>query len=149
MNIAKFLVALVPAVAVFAVPAFAAGPEDDQAIRRIVQQWVDAADSQDADLMEQILHADSMQFIPHTKAPGGVMKITRDQYVDGIRAKKIGGSPRQTQIHSVELDERGRNAIAKLELQSETMIFYQFVGLSKLAAKDWKIVSILTDVVTR
>ena len=149
MKTSRFCGTLLAAIALLAAPAGAAQLEDEREIRTLIQQWVDAADKQDAGLVERILHADTTQFMPNTKAPGGVITISRDQYVAGIRAKKIGGSPRQTQIHSIELDSRGRNAVAKLEIESETMIFYQFVGLSKLAAKEWKIVSVLTDIVAR
>lgn len=149
MSKTIFQVVPLAALAVFALPGVAAEPDDEKAIRVLVEQWVDAADTQDSALAERILHPASMQFIPNTKAPGGAMTITREQYVAGIRAKKIGGSPRETKVSSIELDRRGRNAVVKLEIQSETMIFYQFVGLSKLAAKEWKIVSVLTDIVGR
>lgn len=137
------------ALALAMLPAAHAAESDEQAVRGLLAKWVEAGDNQDVTMAEEILHPAAMQYIPHTKAPGGAMTITREQYLGGIRAKKFGGSPRETNIHSIEFDERARNAIAKIEVTSSSMIFYQFVGLSKLADKEWKIVSVLSDIVAR
>ena len=141
--------ALVLAALTATAPAFADGEADRAEIRRLVQQWVEAADGQNPALAESTLHPQAMQYLPHTKAPGGLITFSRDQYVASIRAKKIGGSPRETTVLSIETDERSRNAVAKIEVRSETMIFYQFLGLTKAGDKDWTVVSVLSDIVRR
>ena len=130
----------------FAIPVFANDNKDVEEIKDIIQLFVDSGDKQDPALLEECLLSEAKQFMPSKK---GITIIDNALYTKLLEAKRIGGSKRSVNIHNVELDENGVNAVAKVELTSEKRIFHQFIGLSKIKATEatvWRIVSVLTSV---
>ena len=91
--------------------ARAPSPEEEAAVVA-VQRLSTAADQGDADALEGLLHA---RFgVSFTRAESGeVAFMTREQYLAGIRAGTLGGSPRTLEVAAVRVND----AFAHVEVQ--------------------------------
>jgi len=82
-----------------------------------VQAFIDAGDARDTRSLERVLHDD---FRVLARMPDGLKVMERSLYLDLIKAKKLGGVPRETNVHTVMLQGdlatvRGTLASAKAD----------------------------------
>ena len=95
-------------------PLLANAGQDEEAITKVVQLFVDCGDQQDTELADQALHSESKQFIPGDHFKNGLFVITKEKYLSLLRIKKIGGVKRGVKIHSIDIDTQNKNAVAKI-----------------------------------
>ena len=116
---------------------------DRTAIIEAIEDFAQGADSQDPERVAASLHAQSWQYMP---APDGVRAFNQEQYLGLLKAKRIGGTPREMKVESVDITE-GYIATARVQLQKGERVFLHHIGLMKVG-EAWQIMSILTLVGT-
>jgi len=116
---------------------------DKEAISNAILNFAQGADRQIPEQVSLSLHSQSWQFMP---APNGVRAFNQEQYLSLLKAKKIGGTPREMKIESIDIIE-GYMASARVQLQKDTTVFIHLMSLMKVG-ESWQIMNILTLVGT-
>lgn len=112
-----------------------------ESIQKIAEKFVKAADLQDANMLERVLHPKSQQFV---SIGSRLIMSSAEQYIESIKLKRIGGKPRT--ITFKELDFIGKNtAFVILEAKSTKLNFKYQLSVAKNEGK-WCIISVMTEV---
>ncbi|MEO1053141.1 MAG: nuclear transport factor 2 family protein [Bacteroidota bacterium] len=115
--------------------------DNEKDVKKIASKFVKAADVQDADMLASTLYPEAMQFVLFGPK---VMKSNAEQYIEQIRAKKLGGHDRPVTFDQVEMT--GENAaMVKLKAVGGGLAFQYHLTLFKLEG-EWKIMTITTTV---
>lgn len=115
--------------------------KSDKEVKAIAKTFVQAADVQDADLLASVLYEDALQFVLFGPK---VMKMTGNDFVGMIKAKKLGGTPRSTSFKHVAVEENDTASVT-LQATSNEYDFIYHLNLFKHEGK-WKIFTINTRV---
>ena len=113
----------------------------DKAVKAVAKKFVKAADVQDPEMLASVLYEDALQFVLFGPK---VMKSTGSEYVEMIKAKKLGGVPRTVSFKHVAVQEDD-TATVSLEAVSSEYHFIYHLNLFKVAG-EWKLYTINTRV---
>lgn len=108
-----------------------------------VLKYALSADNRDVEALNQVFHEN---FRVNVLTDEGMMSLDKVQYLESIKAGKIGGVEREVKIQSIEDDEIV--GFVKLTLESNKVIFYDNITLVK-EKKQWQIISNMTRLVSK
>ena len=111
------------------------------AVKELAQNFVKAADIQDAALMKGLLYPESLQFVAMGEK---LIKYPAEQYIAAVEAKKLGGEPRVITFKNVEI-VGDKTAVASLDAVSSKYHFNYHLSMAKSEGK-WVIIGILTEI---
>lgn len=118
----------------------AATANEQTAIQKVLEAYWQGADSQNTMTLSRVLH-DDYRVIALTAE--GNRLILKQDYLDLIKAKKIGGTPRQFEV--IATDVSGDVAQSRLTLRSDAVTFHDHVTLTK-SGTGWQLISNVTQV---
>ena len=124
------------------VTGFACAQKPTDQIKAIASQFVEGADLQKGEMLEEILAPESMQYV----AMGGKLnKFSSEQYIGLVNAKKLGGKPRSVEFQKAEQigDKLG---VAVLTATSSEYKFLYQISMAKDEQDSWKIVGIAAEI---
>jgi len=110
-------------------------------IKKIAEKFVKSADIQDADKLTEVLHPTSQQFV--VMGPR-LVTSSAEQYIAAIKAKKLGGIPREITFKTVDF-MGDSTAVVVLEAVSSKFKFLYQLSIAKSKGK-WTIIGIMTEV---
>jgi len=111
--------------------------KDKTKIKATIQQFVQGADSQDSNSLAAVLHPESQQYYVGQE---GLVRLPRTTYFNLIDQKKIGGTPRELDIESIDLN--GNLAVARVKIWNDNARFENYFSLMKVE-DEWQIISII------
>ena len=111
--------------------------KDKTKIKEAIQQFVQGADSQDSNTLATVLHPESQQYYVGQE---GLVRLPRTTYFNLIDQKKIGGTPRELDIESIDLN--GNLAVARVKIWNDNARFENYFSLMKVE-DEWQIISII------
>ncbi|MCB9762145.1 MAG: nuclear transport factor 2 family protein [Alphaproteobacteria bacterium] len=106
-------------------------PHDD--IARTLHRWTEATAAQDADALAEVFHPAAVQVVV---TPERELVLTTADYLDMLRAKRIGGHAAQVVVHSVEA--AGAVAAARVSRTTAKVRFDDAVSLLKVDGQ-WRV----------
>lgn len=112
---------------------------EEEVVKNVIIEFVDAADRQDADEVASILHDDFRVVMNQLFGSTEVNFMNKAVYVQLIRDKKMGGDKRT--IDFVSVDVVNKNASVKVLLKGKTMIFESHLHLIKIADGRWRLIN--------
>lgn len=113
-------------------------------IEEAVLNFVKGGDNRDVNLLDKALHNDFRVTNNGFMGKPGITVITREQYLDNIKAGVFGGLPREVSIELI--DVIGSIAIVKIRLESSENSFISYNSLVEENDGSWKIVNNLAVV---
>ena len=114
---------------------------NEKDIQKLVSEFIEATDAQEADRLAVTLHDEAMQYLLFGDK---LFTFTKQSYLESLRAGKVGGHPRT--IAFDEMVSTGESvATVKLTATSEALRFHYQISLVKWEGK-WLITSINTQV---
>lgn len=117
-------------------------PEESLAdATQTARDFVTLVDDNDATGLEKILHPDMMQF---AKIGEKLMPFKGSDFVQLVADKKLGGTPRDITVKSVQLI-RGEAVDVMLRAVSHEYDFMYQISLAKEGGK-WLVVTVLSDI---
>ena len=116
--------------------------QDKTKIKEAIQQFVQGADSQDNSVLAEVLHQESQQFYV---GQDGLVRLPRSTYFNLIEQKKIGGTPRELTIESVDIN--GSLAVAKVKIWNDSVQFENYFSLMNVE-NQWQIISVILQMKT-
>ena len=116
-------------------PSFIQKEKSD--IETTVRQFIKAADEQKPDALELTMHDEAMQYVLFGSK---VLTTTKDQYVQQIKEKKLGGKPRTLKIQEIIISQK-MVATVQFTATSTSLKFNYQISLVNLQGR-WKISSI-------
>lgn len=111
----------------------------EKAVRTAVTDYLTAGDVRDVTGLEATLNPAFRACVNQFMGKPGVTVIDRADYLSLISAEKLGGTPREVTIKSVEVI--GNIAVVRAFLDSEKLTFDSIYTLAKDAQGDWTVVS--------
>lgn len=115
---------------------FVSSPNEEKAVEQAVERFASGGDRQDAEALEKVLH-EQFRVVLAQPSKDEATVMSRDQYLELIRAKKIGGVRRNVKVKWLEV--RGDLAFAKAELSSEKASFDGLYTLAREGGR-WRII---------
>lgn len=111
--------------------------DQEQIIIEQVEKFIKGGDTSDLDLLNEALHDKYLNVQVGFFGEPGVYTIDKPHYLKLIEDKTFGGTPREMEIHSVEVV--GDMAMVRAGLRSEQLTFKSFISLVKDGAH-WKVI---------
>ncbi|WP_341836508.1 nuclear transport factor 2 family protein [Chitinophaga pollutisoli] len=105
---------------------------------KAIEAFVKAGDNRDVAALENILHPCFQNIQDGFFDEKGIFVFSKSDYIDLIRTKRFGGSPRSLVINSME--QSGNMAIAQTTLESAYLIFHSLIICIRDTG-DWKIIN--------
>ncbi len=90
-------------------------------VKAAIEAFVKAGDNRDVAALERGLHASFQNIQDGFFEDKGIFVFSKSDYIELIRVKRFGGSPRSIAFHSIQ--QTGNMAIAQVELESQYLIF--------------------------
>lgn len=108
-------------------------------IKKVVTDFITATDEQNAEKLAATMNEKAMQYVIFGP---NLLTFTRQEYVDQLKAKKVGGQPRTIEFGEVLLS---RDTVAAMQLTASSSVirFHYQINLLKHEG-GWQIVSIST-----
>ena len=114
---------------------------DEKEVKKLASKFVKAADLQDPEMLASTLYPDAMQFVMFGPK---VFKSSAQEFIEQIRAKKLGGHDRPVTFDKVQMTGED-TAMIKLKAVGGGLTFHYHLTMFKLEG-DWKIMTITTKV---
>lgn len=105
---------------------------------KAIEAFVKAGDNRDVAALESILHPGFQNIQDGFFDEKGIYVFSKSDYIELIRTKRFGGSPRILIINSIEQSDN--MAIAQATLESEYLIFHSLIICIRDNG-DWKIIN--------
>ncbi len=105
---------------------------------KAIEAFVKAGDNRDVAALESILHPGFQNIQDGFFDENGIFVFSKSDYIELIRTKRFGGSPRSLIINSIEQSDN--MAIAQATLESEYLIFHSLIICIRDNG-DWKIIN--------
>jgi len=105
---------------------------------KAIEAFVKAGDNRDIAALESILHPGFQNIQDGGFDEKGIFVCSKSDYIELIRTKRFGGSPRSLVINSIEQSDN--MAIAQVTLESQLLIFHSLI----ICVRDdghWKIIN--------
>lgn len=112
---------------------------EKEEVKKVITQFTQAADQQDADGVATLLHEDFRVVMNQLFGSSDVSFMNKIVYVQLIRDKKMGGDKRT--IEFVSVDVVNQNASVKVLLKGKTMVFESLLHLIKTADGKWQLIN--------
>ncbi|PRD57146.1 nuclear transport factor 2 family protein [Sphingobacterium gobiense] len=112
-------------------------------IKKAIEAFVQAGDNRDIAVLENILHSDFQNIQDGFFDEKGIFVFSKSDYIELIRTKKFGGSPRSITYHSIE--QTGNIATVQVKLESPYLIFQSLIVCVQDHG-DWKIINNLPTI---
>ncbi|MEL7160280.1 MAG: nuclear transport factor 2 family protein [Bacteroidota bacterium] len=112
---------------------------DETAVKTALTEFLSAGDVRDVARLEAVLNPQFRVCVNQFMGQPGVTVIDRAGYLGMIGAGKLGGSPRQVAVRSVEVV--GNVAFVRATLDSDTLHFESNFVLAQDALGDWTVLS--------
>jgi hypothetical protein len=109
-----------------------------QQAEKAIEAFVKAGDNRDVAALESILHHSFQNIQDGFFDEKGIFIFSKSDYIELIRTKRFGGSPRSLIINSMKQSDH--LAIAHTTLESEYLIFHSLI-ISILDNGHWKILN--------
>ncbi|HEX2865587.1 MAG TPA: nuclear transport factor 2 family protein [Ignavibacteriales bacterium] len=135
MRIQRYLLVFV-SVLCLSLAVKAAQPGEDE-VRQAVSSFVKATDTRNVSNLQELL-APKASFSTLNKINNSFTQVAAEDYINSVKAGKIGGWERNLTINSVDINDN--LAMAKLELTDARLKQVEFVTLMKVNGS-WKIVN--------
>lgn len=103
-----------------------------------IEAFVKAGDNRDVNVLEDILHAGFQNIQDGFFDKNGVFVFSKSDYIELIRTKKFGGSPRSIDYNSIE--QTGNIVTAQVKLESQYLIFHSLIVCVQDNGQ-WKIIN--------
>ena len=103
---------------------------DNKQVIEAVQQYISAGDLRNAESLDSILHPQFRVVANQLLGSSEVSIITKDQYLQLVRAGKLGGDNRTVEITSVQIIHN--NAAVTVKLKGRVLSFESLYHLSKI-----------------
>lgn len=107
-------------------------------VKVAIETFVKAGDNRDILALERSLHPNFQNIQDGFFEEKGIFMFSKSDYIELIRTKKFGGSPRN--IIYVSLEQNGNIATAQVKLESQYLIFRSLI----ICVQDhglWKIIN--------
>lgn len=114
----------------------AAQPEEDE-VKQAVTNYEKAIDTKNVSSLQQILAANA-SITTLNKINNNFAQVTASDYINSVKAGKVGGWERNLTISSVDVNDN--IAMAKVELTDARLKQVEYVTLMKVGGS-WKIVN--------
>jgi len=107
-------------------------------IKKAIEDFVRGGDNNDAVLLEKVLHPKFQNIQDGYFAEKGIYVFSKEQYIELVRNKTFGGSPRTIRYERIE--QVGNIAFAKVELES---VYLKFTSAITCICVDgiWQVIS--------
>ena len=105
---------------------------------KAIEAFVKAGDNRDVAALESILHPGFQNIQDGFFDEKGIFVFSKSDYIELIRTKRFGGSPRSLVINNIKQSDH--MAIAHTTLESEFLIFHSLI----ICIRDnehWKIIN--------
>lgn len=112
---------------------------DQEAIKKAVKTFATAADQQDVEAMDAILHPEYRAVLNQLFGSKQVTLLDKASYLAMLKAKKIGGDKRSIAIQTVDINDL--NAMVKVQLKGAKATFTTYLLLAKGSDQMWRIIS--------
>lgn len=131
--------ALIIAVAMLTLGNHPNTPNTEDQVKKVVEDFILATDEQNAEKLAATLNDKAMQYVIFGP---NLLTFTKQEYVDQIKAKKVGGQPREVKFQEMLLSGE---AVATVQLTATSSVirFHYQVTLLK-NQEQWQIVAIST-----
>lgn len=90
-------------------------------LKKAIESFVQGGDNNDVTLLEEVLHPNYQNVQDGFFERQGIFVFSKEQYIDLVRTKKFGGSPRT--LHYGDIRQMGNMAMARVTLKSERLTF--------------------------
>ncbi|MFC3199475.1 nuclear transport factor 2 family protein [Parapedobacter deserti] len=107
-------------------------------IKTAIEAFVKAGDNRDTAILENILHARFQNIQDGYFDENGIFVFSKSDYIELIRTKKFGGSPRSIAYNSIE--QTGNIATVQVKLESQNLIFHSLI-VCVHDNRNWKIIN--------
>lgn len=107
-------------------------------IKSVVKAFVAGGDNHDVSLLETTLHPSFQNIQNGFFGEEGIFIFSKEQYIELVRSKKFGGSPRSIDFVSVENEDNIANV--KVVLESQHLRFFSTIICVFENAK-WQVIS--------
>ncbi len=114
-------------------------PNTEDQVKKVVEDFIVATDEQNAEKLAATLNDKAMQYVIFGP---NLLTFTKQEYVDQIKAKKVGGQPREVKFQEMLLSG-DTVATVQLTATSSVIRFHYQVTLLK-NQEQWQIVAIST-----
>lgn len=94
-------------------------------VKTAIEAFVKAGDDRDTAVLENLLHADFQNIQDGFFDEGGIFVFTKADYIELIRTKKFGGSPRRIDYQHIE--QNGNIAAVQVKLESQYLTFHSLI----------------------
>lgn len=122
--------------------ALGTAQESKTEIKKVAAQFVQGADLQKGELLEQVLEPKSLQYV---LIGGKFNTFSAEQYIAMVNKKELGGKPRKITYQHAEF--LGKNlAIVVLNAVSSEYDFLYQLSMARSASGKWEIVGISTEI---
>jgi hypothetical protein len=96
-----------------------------EAVKNAVREFLKGGDTNDAALLENVLHPDYQNVQDGFFGESGIFTIPKTEYKNLVETKRFGGSPRTVDFVSVEV--LGNLAVVKVNLDSAVLRFISYI----------------------
>jgi hypothetical protein len=107
-------------------------------VKTAIEAFIKAGDNRDIDILEHILHSGFQNIQDGFFEENGIFVFSKSDYIELIRTKKFGGSPRSITYNSIE--QTGNIAIEQVKLESQYLIFHSLIVCVQ-DDRQWKIIN--------
>lgn len=94
-------------------------------IKQVIIDFIIAGDTNNTELLAGVLHPDYQNIQDGFFEKTGIHVFSKDDYIELVRSKRFGGSPRSIAFEFIE--ELENIAIAKLKLESNYLCFVSYI----------------------
>lgn len=122
--------------------AFGSAQESKTDIKKVAAQFVQGADLQKGELLEQVLEPKSLQYV---LIGGKLNTFSAEQYIAMVNKKELGGKPRKITYQHAEFLGRNLAVVVLNAVSSEYDFLYQF-SMARSTSGKWEIVGITTEI---
>ncbi len=106
-------------------------------VEKAVRHFIHAGDSNDIDLLEEVLHPQFQNIQDGFFEERGVFIFLKQDYKSLVKTKRFGGAARTIEFGSIEIS--GDIAEVKVKLESKVLVFYSTIVLCKVIDR-WKVI---------
>lgn len=113
---------------------------DQDKIKEIVEVFIKSTDEQDANKLATTMHDEAMQ---HVIFGPQLFSFSKKDYLDQVKAKKVGGTPRTIAYEKVVMSGDHMAMVQLIATSSEIKFHYQVILFRRNG--NWKIMSICAE----
>jgi len=107
-------------------------------IRQAIEKFIKGGDTNDTNLLEQILHRNYQNIQDGFFDQPGIFVISKEEYIQLVRDKVFGGKPRTVLYHSLE--QKNNIAYAQVSLESPALRFSSLI-ICVRENGEWKVIT--------